>query len=50
VPNAISLYVRGLGIDEGSAGSIDYPHAELAEHSHFAEAAEHLHLNGVVGH
>jgi hypothetical protein len=37
-------------LDEGSVGSIDYPHAELAEHSYSVEAAEHLHLDEVVGH
>jgi hypothetical protein len=37
-------------LDEGSAGSVDYPRVELAEHSCFAEAAEHLHPDEVVGH
>jgi hypothetical protein len=36
-------------LDEGSVESVDYPHVESAEHSYFAEVAERLHLDEVVG-
>jgi hypothetical protein len=35
-------------LDEGSAELVDYPRVESAEHSYFAEVAEHLHLDEVV--
>jgi hypothetical protein len=38
------MYVDLVLLDEGSAKLVDYPRAELAEHLHFAEAVEHLHL------
>jgi hypothetical protein len=44
------MCVDWVFLDEGSAGSVDYSHVELSEHSYFAEAAEHLHLGEVAGH
>jgi hypothetical protein len=36
-------------LDDGSAELVNYTRAELAEHLHFVEAVEHLHLDEVVG-